>query len=235
MKDFISKSIKLINNSKRYGYYAIQDIPAMSIILIETAKVDLLDNNRYHEMFQILYKIFNNKPQKIKQKFMNLLPSAIKDKCSSLVSYDILRADLMNLEDDTMKKYFLSMNPQELQLYCMKYISNAFGNSEPILLFNGAMFNHSCIPNIKFIQDGNIMYFVTIRDIKSGEELFDNYVNLNLCNQERQKRLISQYGFRCNCNRCESVESSRSVDYYKYRKYIQLMENITLDQCIATY
>jgi len=224
--DYISKSIKLLNNEKRFGYYAIKDIPAMSIILIETAKVDLFNNHRFHEMFQILYKIFNNKSQKIKQKFMNLLPLSLDNRRTSLVDYNILYNDLNKLTDPIMKNYFLSIDPEELQLYCMKYLSNAFGKKDPIILFNGAMFNHSCSPNVKFIQDKNIMYFITVIDIKSGEELFDNYVNLTLSKTVRQNRLFNQYGFRCNCRRCLNVNDSP-----KYTKNLYDIDNITINNC----
>jgi len=195
-----SKSIKILNNTKRYGYYAIKDIPTDTTILIENATVHLYNKKKYHKMLQIIYKVLFESSNKIKEKFMNLLPYEVKN--TKFLSYDILYNDIICLKDEIMKSKLLSINANDLLLYSMKYVSNAFGTDEPLLLFKGAMFNHSCIPNIEFIQRRNSMHFITLRNIKLGEELFIYYGNTNLSKKEHQKKLLNQYGFNCDCEKC---------------------------------
>ena len=43
--------------------------------------------------------------------------------------------------------------------------------------------NHSDEPNLKQMEGGN--YFVTLRDIKAGEELFIDYNTLTIDNAEQ--------------------------------------------------
>lgn len=94
-----------------------------------------------------------------------------------------------------------------LHLNCMsfKYDDNDIG----IGLFGlGSLFNHSCIANV---QLNNIMevntgfgYFETINDIKKNEELCIQYAGENDNYQDRQNYLIWNYGFKCNCIRCQN-------------------------------
>lgn len=191
--------IKLEKNDKRYGYYAIKDIPKHTIILIEKAAVDLYNEPKYYEMFQILYKVFRDK--KLKSKFSRLLPDTSAG--NTLITCEMIKKDLELLDElPEIRAYFLKINAEELLLYCLKYLRNGFGTEEPIILFKGAMMNHSCIPNVIFIQEGNIMYFVTARDIQRGEEICDTYLDITLNKKDRQKRLLDQYGFICRCERC---------------------------------
>lgn len=216
----ISKLIKLEKNDKRYGYYAIKAIPKHSIILVEKAVLDLYNEPKFYEMFQILYKIFHNK--KLKERFCNLLPdNAINNK---LFTYDDLKIDLETLcKNSKIRDYLLKIAPEELELYCLKYLRNGFGTEEPLILFHGAMFNHSCIPNVLFIQKGNIMYFITTRDIKEKEELFDSYIDLPLNKKDRRERLLNQYGFICLCERC----MKETQNHKKFLREISSMsENI---------
>lgn len=207
--------IKIEKNDKRYGYYAIKNIPKDTTILVEKAAVDLYNEPKYYEMFQILYKIFNNK--KLKSKFDHLLPRDTKD--NKLITSEMIRNDLETLDEiPEIRNYLLKLDPEELQLYCLKYLRNGFGNQEPIILLKGAMFNHSCRPNVVFIQKGNVMHFVTTRDIAKGEELYDSYVDIELPKKDRQKRLLEQYGFICNCDRCTSNHKKNINQFEQHLK-----------------
>jgi hypothetical protein len=217
MTDFISKSIKLSKNSKRFGYIATTNIPSNSIILIENAKVDLIGDNRYYEMYQILYKILSEPDSKIYSKFMNLLP----DKYDKYI-IDELCDDIYMLPEK-MQEFFMNIEPEKLNLYCTKYIRNAFGSENPLLLIHGAMFNHSCNPNVTFIQDKNRMYFVTVKEIRKGEELMCHYGDITEPKEKRQKRLLNQYGFICNCdrccNKCVKIQNILDIKYSNPNKY----------------
>ena len=78
-----------------------------------------------------------------------------------------------------------------------------FGKYGPAILFNGALLNHSCDPNVIFKQENKYMIFKTIKDINKGEELCNNYIDITLPKKRRLSILKSQYGFTCTCNRCK--------------------------------
>lgn len=42
----------------------------------------------------------------------------------------------------------------------------------------GEKINHSQDPNVELLQDGDKFYFISLRDIPSGEELFLNYESI---------------------------------------------------------
>lgn len=205
--------MRLVKNEKGRAFVATSDIPAKTVILVEKTKAtSFCGAERYHEMFQILYDIFTAKPQKIRDQFISLAPDSI-DKYT--IAYAILRNDLANIRVSAspdaarVRAFFLAMDPQLLRLYCTKYLRNAFGGRDgPLVLFRGAMFNHSCLPNVTFIPrrdantDTNTMYFITTRNVLRGEELCDHYVDLEASKAKRQKRLLNQYGFVCKCVRC---------------------------------
>mmetsp|Transcript_27072 Transcript_27072/g.58034 ORF Transcript_27072/g.58034 Transcript_27072/m.58034 type:complete len:653 (-) Transcript_27072:2371-4329(-) len=79
-----------------------------------------------------------------------------------------------------------------------------------------ALLNHSCNPNcilrykLGVTNDFGeqqyhppILQIVACRDICAGEELCHSYVDLALCTQERQTRLLDTHGFLCECIRCK--------------------------------
>ena len=79
-----------------------------------------------------------------------------------------------------------------------------------------ALLNHSCCPNSilryelgvacntrEHKYQPPILQIVACRDISAGEEISHSYVDLALCTQERQRRLLDTHGFMCECLRCK--------------------------------
>lgn len=68
-----------------------------------------------------------------------------------------------------------------------------------------AMFNHSCNPSIVRYFKNTAVHIVTIRSIKAGESLSENYGPLYSQNskEERQLKLKKFYWFDCQCEACE--------------------------------
>jgi SET domain-containing protein len=75
-------------------------------------------------------------------------------------------------------------------------------DDKAVILFYGTKLNHSCNPNIKYMKEGNVMVFRTKRPIQPGEELFDSYINCQMCKADRQSKLKRCYGFDCQCDKC---------------------------------
>jgi hypothetical protein len=229
--DFISQSIcREHYPNKGIGYQAITDIPKNTLIMSEIPKINLFDiklDDPIHEILYMIYRCMNY----AKDEFMKLSPRYYrsinlmnlsssnnsadrKKEISSQISH--FSKQVASIRDRKIRDYFDSMGDDELLLYLMKYISNVFAywtvNSEPtkkerflkapVILFNGSVFNHSCIPNVAFICEDSAIKFITIRDIKVGEELCISYLNISLDRYMRQN-ILNQYGFRCSCDRCE--------------------------------
>ncbi|EFH62288.1 hypothetical protein ARALYDRAFT_343234 [Arabidopsis lyrata subsp. lyrata] len=106
---------------------------------------------------------------------------------------------------------------------------NAFGLMEPFSVSNDkrsvraygiypktSFFNHDCLPNacrfdyVDSASDGNTDIIIrTIHDVPEGREVCLSYFPVNMNYSSRQKRLLEDYGFKCDCDRCK-VESSWS-------------------------
>ena len=71
-----------------------------------------------------------------------------------------------------------------------------------------ATLNHSCEPNVTLLKeegpeerDGRVVARLT-RDVAAGEELCNSYVD-TLLPLRRRRRELREYGFDCDCPRCE--------------------------------
>ncbi|MCD4811282.1 SET domain-containing protein-lysine N-methyltransferase [bacterium] len=68
-----------------------------------------------------------------------------------------------------------------------------------------SFFNHSCFPNssILFHHRLNEYEIIANRNIKKGEEIFFTYIALYQYTNERRDELMYNYGFHCDCPRCQ--------------------------------
>jgi len=80
-----------------------------------------------------------------------------------------------------------------------KYLFNAFDMyNSPVILPIGAKINHSNTPNIYFYEKNNAMYFETIKNIKTGEEITYSYLrnfDTNKYNMTQEDYLAYHYNF----------------------------------------
>jgi hypothetical protein len=202
---------KLISENDFRSCIALKDIPKDTIIFKEQINfiIDKQQENWYEEL--LLYELENNY-----EKFLDLVP---------------LKHDKYIIDDGIFtkmsdyKKIKRNITKQELDLYYNKIIRNAFNvnisdRNYATILYRGRQFNHSCDPNVKFrfVSENNNIYsharnkplFVTCmymifyasKNIKKGEELLDNYFDINLPYQKRQHISQKYYGFSCQCKKC---------------------------------
>lgn len=73
-----------------------------------------------------------------------------------------------------------------------------------------SFFNHDCLPNacrFDYVDgdgDRNIDIVVrAIHDITVGREVCLSYFRVNWNYAERQRRLVEEYAFQCECDRCQ--------------------------------
>ncbi|KAL5732317.1 hypothetical protein ACOSP7_031663 [Xanthoceras sorbifolium] len=105
---------------------------------------------------------------------------------------------------------------------------NAFGLMEPFnehlersvrayaIYPKASFFNHDCLPNacrfdyVDTAPHNNTDMIVRIlHDVPQGREICLSYFPVNLDYSSRQKRLLEDYGFACDCDRCK-VEANWS-------------------------
>ena len=75
-----------------------------------------------------------------------------------------------------------------------------------------SFFNHSCFPNssIFFHHRLNEYEVIANRNIKKGEEIFFTYIALYQYTNESRDELMYNYGFHCDCPRCQKDLSCTS-------------------------
>ncbi|KAM6278950.1 histone-lysine N-methyltransferase SMYD3 [Porphyrio hochstetteri] len=69
-----------------------------------------------------------------------------------------------------------------------------------------SLLNHSCDPNCVIIFEGYQLLLRSIREIQIGEELTISYIESLMPTSERQKQLMRQYCFECDCLLCQNQE-----------------------------
>lgn len=194
--NYIKYMYKIEHNDNQRYIIATKNLNKNTVLFYEEIKF-IVDKKEDYWYEQLLFYELNNNTEK----FLDLMP---------------LVSDKFTIKDGVfMKNYNMITNKNKketLDLYYNKIIRNAFNveinkKSCATILYKGRLFNHSCEPNVKFeiITNKNKLYmkFYVCKDIMQGEELFDNYFNVNLPYQKRQMISTMYYGFRCNCNKCK--------------------------------
>jgi hypothetical protein len=69
----------------------------------------------------------------------------------------------------------------------------------------GSIFNHSCLPNCTYTNEGAQLVFRLLRTVREGEELCVNYTELYASRDERLAELWLSKSFKCHCRRCDQT------------------------------
>ncbi|XP_074024279.1 histone-lysine N-methyltransferase SMYD3 isoform X2 [Numenius arquata] len=69
-----------------------------------------------------------------------------------------------------------------------------------------SLLNHSCDPNCVIVFEGYQLLLRSVREIQIGEELTISYIESLVPTSERQKQLMRQYCFECDCPLCQDQE-----------------------------
>ena len=80
-------------------------------------------------------------------------------------------------------------------------------------------FNHSCEPNAIRIFYGDIMMIYSSRDTKAGDELTMPYFELMNVYESREES-CKNYGFECDCKRCDFERRQKTKESQILRKNI---------------
>nr|XP_027309659.2 histone-lysine N-methyltransferase SMYD3 isoform X1 [Anas platyrhynchos] len=71
-----------------------------------------------------------------------------------------------------------------------------------------SLLNHSCDPNCVIVFEGYQLLLRSVREIQIGEELTISYIESLMPTSERQKQLMRQYCFECDCHLCQDHEKT---------------------------
>jgi len=181
--------VKSINNCR--SVIATKNIKNGTVLFTE--EISFMVDKKIDNWYELLieHELKNNNDI-----FFDLVPHETDCYCFSDAVYSSNKIKLMG------------KNPQ---LVYNKIIRNAFnvkiGNKiYATILYKGRLFNHSCVPNVLFdvIKKNGKTYmnFFACKDIVKGEELTDNYFDVNLSYSKRQYISKTFYGFVCKCAKC---------------------------------
>ncbi|KAI0119575.1 SET domain-containing protein [Daldinia grandis] len=92
--------------------------------------------------------------------------------------------------------------------------TNASGTPDRGAAVHGtfARANHSCRPNAGWRYTSSQPYYlemITERDIPAGEEVTVSYDALHRRNLDERRKVLSSWGFVCQCERCTEEEATR--------------------------
>lgn len=166
--------------------------PIRGFLLTDEQKelVDLMENHDFEQTEKELTRVietFENFPKDEKNlKFLKKIISVLNTNAFASVSGNEnsqYKSDInSNKIDDPIAIKFISLRG----LYPL-----------------AAVFNHNCVPNIRYTYDSrNIMTVRATRFIKKDEELFNSYSKLLWGTPYRQLFLNLTKNFKCSCNRC---------------------------------
>ncbi|NWT36821.1 SMYD3 methyltransferase, partial [Rissa tridactyla] len=98
--------------------------------------------------------------------------------------------------------------PLFLQVTCNCFtISNGEMQDVGVGLYPSmSLLNHSCDPNCVIVFEGYQLLLHSVREIQIGEELTVSYIESLMPTSERQKQLMRQYCFECDCLLCQNQE-----------------------------
>ena len=109
------------------------------------------------------------------------------------------------------------------QVICL----NKYGNGRNILFYNElcvglwgypSFLNHDCLPNTNHLSFGDYYVGHSIREIDKGEEITTSYCSAKKFLEERQKIILENWRFKCNCQLCKYQEKKKDLEYNNYIK-----------------
>ena len=97
-------------------------------------------------------------------------------------------------------------------LVCFMLNSHSFEDGSA-LFERGCLFNHSCDPNVVYVEAAGELAHVALRPIAEGEPLCVNYLGEDaiVATPMRQALLLTKKLFLCACSRCRKAELGRAA------------------------
>ena len=81
-----------------------------------------------------------------------------------------------------------------------------------------SLINNDCSPNTAYFGIGDYFISYSIKEIKKGEEITCRYDNSSLTFEDRQEYLLKNWGFKCQCQLCESQKKYNNSKFNNFIK-----------------
>ncbi|KAK5651508.1 hypothetical protein OQA88_11962 [Cercophora sp. LCS_1] len=91
---------------------------------------------------------------------------------------------------------------------------------------HAANMNHSCVPNSMRAFLGDMLISRATRDIKAGEEIFQQYVPVKALLDVRNKQYKESWIFECNCTLCAGERNSTDAMLAKRKEALVAVEKV---------
>ena len=239
MNQYNSKHImKTHMDGKGFGIIATKNLKRFTIILTDVSIINksvIYDAETHNEAEIIeLYMVahlLNPENVDAMTKFSKLSPHTLDE---HVISKKEISKRIDGLKNKKIKDLLSQHTIDNIRLCVEKYKRNAFNIDNthktivPGIFVNGAIFNHSCDPNISFIYFNDMMYYFLNRDVTRGEELTDSYIDVACSREVRQIVLLDRYNFVCECNTCTNKKNigKNKLTMLKYCKTNDVCKNL---------
>ncbi|CAG0891830.1 unnamed protein product [Darwinula stevensoni] len=181
------------------GFLAARIITSSPVETLETGSQTIKSSAFYDPLdyYNIYHLVGHSTSRSPSDLFMRTLKAIYIVKCLKKESSFLASLVLMHLQNLPCNAHEVSM----LNLNSATFASVEIGSVAYATL---SLFNHSCDPNVVRHSYGEICVVRSIRTIRAGEEILDNYGYhyAIMPKNERQSHLTSQYFFDCHCHAC---------------------------------
>ncbi|KAK5720171.1 hypothetical protein LTR15_007444 [Elasticomyces elasticus] len=239
--DFTKRTLIGSSKGRGRGLYAAEDIKLGELVLVEKAFVATFEwesTTSSTKVYDVRPKKFDGFPAALWQGTVQKLqhtPSQTVAEISCLTGrYSGLGSKTLNVDGSQVLDAFqihdiIAANAFAIPSPVKTQRTEAFGVMKTILpagadsakamnvpdncaLFQYAsLVNHSCLPNATRMFIGDAMVLRATKNIAKGEEILHAYVLPSSGVTERQMRMETVWGFRCDCTLCEA-ESEESEE-----------------------
>jgi len=180
---FASAGVKL--SCKGWDYISPQPIYNL-VTILRVRAMGTVENKVADSMEHHLHRWKN------REEFMDNYKLVV-DYALETLKLDMSEDDILKIITNSYTNDFSHILPSNNQVHLMFPLT--------------AMLNHSCFPNIartiQYTEEGFKMRVVASRPIKTGQQIFNSYIDILDPVQVRRKHLQETKNMLCRCERCE--------------------------------
>ena len=243
--DYLSPKIEIkFEKGKGIKITAKDKINQGELILVEKSLVFSNKRGKKRQIFDEMMNVSIIQPSITAEieLFNNLAEKLLKAPLDNEKFYCLY--DGKNLEEDINKrrKYLDEQENGKKKLTKEKVnrviCNNKYGIGRYIIYFNdkctgvwgtSSLINHDCLSNTSYFGIGDYYISFCTREINKGEEITSNYCSSIYTYEDRNNKLLKNWGLKCTCQLCKYQEKKNEPNY---NNFIKLLTNIKKEKSI---